>query len=49
VAAGTVVRGQDVAPGLMVAGNPARVIARWTGEQWEYLPTEESGYRRRLE
>jgi len=49
VAAGTVVRGQDVAPGVMVAGNPARVIARWTGEQWEYLPSEESGYRRRLE
>ena len=49
VAAGTVVRGQDVAPGVMVAGNPARVIARWEGGRWAYLPAEQSGYTRRLE
>ncbi len=47
VAAGTVVRGQDVAPRVMVAGNPARVIARWNGQQWQYLP--DAGYSRRLE
>jgi acetyltransferase-like isoleucine patch superfamily enzyme len=48
VAAGTVVRGQDVAPGVMVAGNPARVIARWDGEQWAYEPAETSGFGRVL-
>jgi acetyltransferase-like isoleucine patch superfamily enzyme len=49
VAAGTVVRCQDVAPGVMVAGNPARVIARWDGaaKKWMYCP-EESGFERRL-
>jgi maltose O-acetyltransferase len=47
VAAGTVVRCQDVAPGVMVAGNPARVIARWIGKQWVYV--ENSGFGRRLE
>ena len=36
VAAGTVVRGQTVGPGVIVAGNPARVIARWNGAQWVY-------------
>ncbi len=49
VAAGTVLRGQDVAPRVMVAGNPARVIARWDGGHWHYLAPEESGYSRRLE
>jgi len=48
VAAGTVVRGQDVGPGVMVAGNPARVVARWDGTQWDYLPDRESGYCREL-
>ncbi len=48
VAAGTVVRGQDVAPGVMVAGNPARVIARWDGGRWVYVSEQESGYRREL-
>ena len=48
VAAGTVVRGQNVAPGVMVAGNPARVIARWDGKQWAYLPASESGFERDL-
>jgi len=48
VAAGTVLRGQTVGPGVMVAGNPARVVARWNGAQWDYLPEEESGYRRML-
>jgi maltose O-acetyltransferase len=46
VAAGTVVRCQDVAPGVMVAGNPARVIARWYSGQWVYVA--ESGFRRVL-
>jgi acetyltransferase-like isoleucine patch superfamily enzyme len=36
VAAGTVVRCQDVGPGVMVAGNPAQVIARWDGAAWVY-------------
>ena len=36
VAAGTVVRCQDVGPGVMVAGNPARVIARFDGAEWVY-------------
>lgn len=48
VAAGTVVRGQDVAPAVMVAGNPARVIARWDGERWAYVASEVSGFNRRL-
>ena len=48
VAAGTVVRGQDVAPGVIVAGNPARVIARWDGQRWVYLAEEQTEYRRRL-
>jgi acetyltransferase-like isoleucine patch superfamily enzyme len=48
VAAGTVVRGQDVGPGVMVAGNPARVIARWDGAQWVYEPAEVSGFGRVL-
>lgn len=37
VACGAVVRNQDVAPHVMVAGNPARVIARWDGDHWAYL------------
>lgn len=45
VAAGTVVRGQDVAPGVMVAGNPARVVARWNGSKWVYV---ESAAKREL-
>jgi maltose O-acetyltransferase len=45
VAAGTVVRGQMVAPEVMVAGNPARVIARWDGTRWQYVS---DGYERRL-
>lgn len=48
VAAGTVVRGQDVGPGVMVAGNPARVIARWDGAQWVYEPEGASGFGRVL-
>ena len=48
VAAGAVVNGQDVAPGVMVAGNPARVIARWDGERWAYVASEVSGFNRRL-
>ena len=44
VAAGTVVRGQDVAPHIMVAGNPAQVIARWHEGKWCY-----NEYERRLE
>jgi maltose O-acetyltransferase len=48
VAVGSVVRGQVVGPGVLVAGNPARVIARWNGSSWIYLPFEESGYQTRL-
>jgi len=32
----------------MVAGNPARVIARWSGNSWNYLPVETSGFETRL-
>ena len=46
VAAGTVLRSQVVGPGVMVAGNPARVIARWQVGRWLYLPWE---FQRRLE
>jgi acetyltransferase-like isoleucine patch superfamily enzyme len=48
VAAGSVVRGQVIEPGIMVAGNPARVIARWDGTRWNYLPSEQSGFQREL-
>ncbi len=43
-----VVRGQNVASGVMVAGNPARVVARWDGEKWIHLPVEEAGWEREL-
>lgn len=48
VAAGSVVRGQVVAPLVMVAGNPARVIARWENGAWSYLPAGRSEFRREL-
>lgn len=51
VAAGTVVRSQNVAPYTMVAGNPARVIARWYRWAlvgWIYEPAEQSGFKREL-
>jgi len=48
VTAGTVVRGQNVGPHVIVAGNPARVIARWDGKQWVCLPGEQTGFYRRL-
>ena len=48
VAAGCVVRGQTVAPNVMVAGNPARVIARWKDGRWSYLKVSESGFCRDL-
>jgi len=38
VAAGTVLRSQVVGPGVMVAGNPAKIIARWEEGGWQYLP-----------
>jgi acetyltransferase-like isoleucine patch superfamily enzyme len=37
VSVGCVVRTQDVRPFVMVAGNPARVIARQVDGRWEYL------------
>ena len=46
VSAGTVLRSQVVGPGVMVAGNPARVIARWRVGGWVYLTGE---FQRRLE
>lgn len=36
VSAGSVVLGRNVAPYTMVAGNPARVIARWAEDHWQY-------------
>ena len=36
VANGTVVRSAEVKPYTMVAGNPARVIARCVGGKWRY-------------
>lgn len=36
VSVGTVVRSQEVKPFTMVAGNPARVIARWIDGEWIY-------------
>ncbi len=50
VAAGAVVRGQTVSPGVIVAGNPARVIARWSDDagRWEYLSADECGFAREL-
>jgi acetyltransferase-like isoleucine patch superfamily enzyme len=36
VAIGAVVRSQEVGPFVMVAGNPARVIARFIEGQWIY-------------
>lgn len=57
VAAGTVVRGQSVGPYTMVAGNPARVVARWapplSGQaregQWVYEEAGVCGFERVLE
>jgi len=37
VAVGTVVRSQEVKPFVMVAGNPARIIARFIDGQWRYI------------
>lgn len=36
VSVGSVVRSCSIAPGVIVAGNPAEVIARWNGERWCY-------------
>ena len=36
VAIGSVIRSQEVKPFVMVAGNPARVIARFIEGAWEY-------------
>lgn len=36
VAAGSVVRSQEVKPYIMVAGNPAKVIARFIDGEWFY-------------
>jgi acetyltransferase-like isoleucine patch superfamily enzyme len=35
VAIGAVVSGATVEPYTIVAGNPARVISRWNGKEWE--------------
>lgn len=37
VSFGTVVRSQEVKPYVMVAGNPARVIARFIAGAWRYV------------
>lgn len=37
VAAGAVIRSRDVPPRTMVEGNPARIIATFDGQEWEYL------------
>jgi acetyltransferase-like isoleucine patch superfamily enzyme len=49
VAAGSVVRGQVVSPLTMVAGDPARVIARWEDGRWNYLPAGKSGFKQDLD
>lgn len=36
VAAGSVVRSCEVGPDVIVAGDPARVVARWTGTEWDW-------------
>jgi acetyltransferase-like isoleucine patch superfamily enzyme len=36
VSVGAVVRSQEVKPFVMVAGNPARVIARYIAGEWRY-------------
>jgi len=36
VSIGSVVRSCNIAPGVIVAGNPAEVIARWDGSEWIY-------------
>lgn len=48
VSAGSVVRGQNVVPGVIVAGNPARVVARWLEGKWVYMDGIESEYTREL-
>lgn len=37
VAIGSVVRSQEVAPYTMVAGNPARVVARYIDGAWQHV------------
>lgn len=37
VSAGAVVRSQEIKPFVMVAGNPARVIARLIDGEWQYI------------
>jgi acetyltransferase-like isoleucine patch superfamily enzyme len=37
VSVGAVVRSQEVKPFVMVAGNPARVIARFVDGAWQYI------------
>lgn len=48
VAAGTVLRSQNVAPYTMVAGDPARVIARWQGGAWAYVDGAAEAFPREL-
>jgi acetyltransferase-like isoleucine patch superfamily enzyme len=47
VLAGCVI-GQTVAPGVMVAGNPARVVARWNGAEWAPVDAAICGFERML-
>lgn len=37
VAAGSVVCSCEVAPYVIVAGNPAKVVARWNGSSWDWV------------
>lgn len=37
VSIGSVVRSQEVGPYVMVAGNPARIVARYIDSQWQYV------------
>lgn len=37
VALGSVVRSQEVMPWTMVAGNPARIVARYADGKWNYV------------
>lgn len=37
VAIGSVVRSQEIGPYVMVAGNPARIVARYIDGAWQYV------------
>lgn len=49
IGSGVLLAGCEIGAGAIVAaGSVVRVIARWDGERWVYLPVEVSGYTREL-